>query len=231
MVEIIPAILPKNYEDLKDKISLVRGFTPYVQIDICDGIFVQNKTWPFTSGNDLDTHFRKILNEEEGLPFWEDIEFELDLMTIDAVENFDIYTKLGISRIVFHLLKNQKIEEFRDFLEGIDTYLKDNIEIGVALELNQDVPNIFPLINCVDFVQIMGIEKIGFQGQDFSKKCIEYIKILKERFPDLIISIDGGVDLETASLLVHEGVDRLVIGSAIFNKEDVLGTIEEFRNL
>ena len=37
MIEIIPAILPKNYEDLKDKIALVRGVVPLVQIDICDG--------------------------------------------------------------------------------------------------------------------------------------------------------------------------------------------------
>ena len=96
MADIIPAILPKNYEDLKNKIALVRGVVPIVQVDICDGIFVKTATWPFSSraksrneveflNNDLDEHFRRILNEEEGLPFWEDIDFELDLMVANAV--------------------------------------------------------------------------------------------------------------------------------------------------
>ena len=49
MTEIIPAILPKNYEDLKNKIALVRGIIPIVQIDICDGVFVETASWPFSS--------------------------------------------------------------------------------------------------------------------------------------------------------------------------------------
>lgn len=49
MTEIIPAILPKNYEDLKNKIALVRGIVPLAQIDICDGKFVPNFSWPFST--------------------------------------------------------------------------------------------------------------------------------------------------------------------------------------
>jgi hypothetical protein len=47
MLEIIPAIMPRNYEDLKNRVALVRGIVPLVQIDICDGIFVKNQTWPY----------------------------------------------------------------------------------------------------------------------------------------------------------------------------------------
>ena len=49
-MDIIPAILPKNYEDLKNKIALVRGIVPVAQIDICDGIFVKNISWTFEVG-------------------------------------------------------------------------------------------------------------------------------------------------------------------------------------
>src|SRR4051812_21204554 len=103
MAEIVPAILEKNYEGLKNKISLVRGVVPIAQVDICDGVFAPNITWPFLSAgegvgeeflqNDFDEHFRRILNEDEGMPFWEDIDFELDLMVVNAVENFDTYLK------------------------------------------------------------------------------------------------------------------------------------------
>lgn len=230
MIEIIPAILPKNYEDLKNKIALVRELVPIVQIDICDGIFVKNRTWPFAE-DDYDQRFKRILNEQEGIPFWEDIDFELDLMVSDAVSNFDIYTKLGPRRIIFHIEAVGDLEEFKNFLEGIDTYTRDILELGVAINPTTDVGKIFPLVNSVDFVQVMGIEHIGVQGEEFSDKCLEHIKKLKEKFPDLIISVDGGVNGETAPKIIKAGASRLAIGSAIFNTDDIRGTIEDLKNL
>ena len=233
-VEIIPAILPKNYEDMKNKIALVRGLVPLVQIDICDGSFVKNTTWPFSTGGNEDYNLQKILREEEGMPFWEDIDFELDLMVSDAVENFDIYTKLGPKRLIFHIEAQEiegNLEDFKDFLEGIDVYIRDSIEIGVAINTTTDISKIFPIVNSVDFVQCMGIGQIGFQGQDFDERVLEQIKKLKEKFADLIISVDGGVTLNTAPALVSAGASRLVAGSAIFNTDDIIERIEEFRNL
>ncbi|MFA5936269.1 MAG: hypothetical protein WC822_00105 [Candidatus Paceibacterota bacterium] len=234
MIEIIPAILPKNYEDLKNKIALVRGIVPIVQIDICDGIFVPSNTWPFDSAQGkpfLDEHFNAILNESEGLPFWEDIDFELDLMVSDVVENFDIYTKLGAKRIIFHVGAVGDLKEFKNFLEGIDIYIREMMEIGISINIDTPLEKVFPLIANVDFVQCMGIDKVGFQGQEFDEKVIENIKILREKFPDIVISIDGGVNFETAPLLINAGVSRLIIGSSIFNTEDIIETIEEFKNL
>ncbi len=229
MIEIIPAVLPKNYEDLKNKISLVRGVVPVVQIDICDGIFVPSKTWPFETT--LDEHFHKILNEEEGIPFWEDIDFELDLMVSDAVENFDVYAKLGAKRMVFHIEAVGDLKEFKDFIEAIDVYVRETVEIGIAINIETPVKQIFPLVNDVDFVQCMGVDKIGFQGQEFDIKVIENIKKLKDEFPDLIISVDGGVNLRTATLLKEAGASRLIVGSAIFNTEDIIGAVEDFKNI
>jgi ribulose-phosphate 3-epimerase len=238
MTEIIPAVLPKNYEDMKNKISLARGLAPLLQVDICDGIFVKNLTWPFHAPSEegvatggLDQHFQNILNEQEGIPFWEDIDFELDLMVSDAVQNFDIYTKLGAKRIVFHIEAVGNVEEFKEFLEGIDNYIRDSIEIGVAINPDTPIEQIFPIVNNIDFVQCMAIARIGYQGEPFDERCISNIKVLKEKFPDLIISVDGGVNLETGARLVDAGAERLVAGSAIFNSGDIIDTIEQFKNL
>lgn len=230
MIEIIPAILPKNYEEMKNKIALVRGVVPLVQIDICDGIFVKNKTWPFSNGGANDYNFQNILNEKEGMPFWQDIDFELDLMVSDAVENFDIYTKLGPKRVIFHIEAVGEIEEFKNFVEGIDVYVRDSIEIGIAINSTTPVEKIFGIINSIDFVQCMGIEHIGYQAQDFDERVLEQIKALKEKFSDLIISVDGGVTLATAPALRSAGATRLVAGSAIFNSSDIIDSIEELSN-
>ncbi|MEJ0002048.1 MAG: hypothetical protein WDN09_02620 [bacterium] len=230
MTEITPAILPKDYDDLKNSISLVRGTVPLVQIDICDGIFVKNTTWPFNGGS-FDPHFTAILNEQEGMPFWEDMDFELDLMVSDAIANFDVYTKLSPKQIVFHAEAVGDLSDFKDFLEGIDPYVRDSIKIGVAFNTTTPIEDVAPLVPFVDYVQVMGIEQVGWQGQDFDERSIDQIKALKEKFPDLLISVDGSVNMETAPELVAAGAERLVVGSAIFNSGDIIGTIEELASL
>ena len=239
MIEIIPAVLPKNYEDLKNKIAMVRGIVPVVQVDICDGVFTKSMTWPFEAPDKdkgiasaaLDRHFEGILNEEEGMPFWEDVDFELDLMVHDAVENFDIYTKLGPKRIFFHLEAVGDLTEFKEFLQGIDVYTRDMIEIGVALNPSTPLEDLYPLVNDVDCVQFMGSDEIGYQGIELDERVPERIKELREKYPDLPISVDIGVNRATAPKLAEAGVTKLVAGSAIFNSGDIIGTIEDFRNL
>ena len=230
-MEVIPAILAKDYEEMKNKIALVRGVVPLVQIDICDGVFVPSKTWPFATGGANDIYLQQILNEQIGMPFWEEIDFELDLLVADAVENFDIYTKLGPKKIIFHLEAMKDKMDFKNFLEGLDTYVRDSIQIGISTNPNTKVEEIFPFVNIVDFVQLMGIDTIGFQNQEFDPKVLENIKTLKKKYPDLKVSVDGGVNKNTAPMLADAGADAIVSGSAIFNSGDIIGTIEEFKNL
>jgi len=235
MPEIIPAILPQSYEDLKNKIAIVRGFVPMVQIDLCDEDFAPSATWPFSEDGINEYHFKKILNEEEGLPFWEDIEFELDLLVSDAVENFDIYNKLGAKRLIFHIeavvKEDKSVEDFKNFLEGIDPYIRDLMDIGVALNPSTPLENIYPIISSVDFVQFMGNNEIGFHGKELDEKVFEKIKNLKEKYPDVKVAVDIGVNEDTAPALLSAGADKLIIGSAIYKATDIIGKIEEFRNL
>lgn len=231
MLEILPAILPKNYEEMKNQISLMRGVVPLVQIDLCDGIFVPSKTWPFTTGGGNDEHFRMIINEEEGMPFWEDMDFELDLMVADAVSNFDIYMKLGPKRIIFHLEAVGGLVEFKNFLEGMDVYVRDIVEIGVAI--NPSTPNgqISPIINLIDFVQVMGSDKIGYQGVTLDEKVYEKIRDLRKKYPDLAIGVDIGVNEETAPKLALAGATKLAAGSMVFKSQDIREAINYLENL
>ena len=234
MIDIIPAILEKNYEGMKNKISLVRGIVPSVQVDFCDGSFVPSKTWPFDSAHGepfSDEHFARIVNEQEGMPFWEDIEFEFDMMVTDAVSNFDIYTKLGPKRMIFHIGAVGDLNEFKDFLEGMDVYIRDAIEIGLAVKPSTPNDQIFPLVNYVDFIQCMGNDKIGQQGVELDSKVYEKIRSIREKYIDLPIAVDIGVNEETAPLLVEAGVTKLVAGSMIFRSDDIRETINYLENL
>jgi ribulose-phosphate 3-epimerase len=152
-------------------------------------------------------------------------------MVSDAVENFDIYMKLGPKYVVFHAEAVGDLDDFRDFLEAVDPFIRENLKIGVAINTTTPPSDIARLIPFIDYVQVMGIEQVGWQGQDFDERCLDQIRALKAEFPDLTISVDGAVSMETAPELVEAGAERLVVGSMIFNSSDIIGTIEELASL
>ena len=231
MAEIVPAILEKNYSEIKNKLTFLRGRVNCVQLDFCDGNFVHNQTWPFATGGFNDYDFNKILNEEEGLPFWDEFDFEFDLMAENVVENFDIYMKLGPKRIIFHLGAQRSVKDFEHFLDGLDMYTRDNVEIGLAFKPNDDLNIVSRLAEKVDFLQCMGIDKIGFQDQKFDEKVIENVKFLKNNLPGIVISVDGGINLENIEMLLDAGADRLGVGSGIWKSPDPIGALQTFQSL
>ena len=229
MTEVIPAILVDDFIELKEKLSQVVGLAKTVQIDICDGKFVKSTSWPIGSKN-IDS-VESILNEEDGLPFWDSVDFEFDLMVRNAHTQFDFFIKLGAKRIIFHLEAEGDLDRFNEFLEAIDMYTRENVDIGVAINTNTDINNLKNIIQNIDFVQCMGIEKIGYQGEPFDVRVLNQIKTLREIYPELIISVDGSVNETTAPKLVEAGANRLVVGSAFMNSYDVRATIKELENL
>lgn len=231
MADITPAILEKEFKEIKNKLSVLREQVRCVHLDIQDGIFVKETTWPFASGGFEDYDFRRIQNEEEGMPYWQEFDFELDLMVMDVVENFDIYMKLGPKRMIFHLSAQRDLEEFEHFLEGMDMYIRDNVEIGLAFKPSDDLAVVTRLSQYVDFLHCMGSDKIGFQGEPFSSKALDNIKLLKEKLPGIVISVDIGVNLDNAEKILEAGAERLTVGSAIWKSGDPIGALESFQNL
>jgi ribulose-phosphate 3-epimerase len=228
MIEVIPAVLVKNFEELKEKLALYKNVSRLVQIDVCDGQFVETISWPMNR-NDAES-LSLILDEEEGMPYWTDLDFEFDLMVKDAHKQFDIFIQLGAKRIVFHLEAEEE-DSFKDFLESIDPYTKDNVEIGLAINTTTDINKLDKFINYIDFVQCMGIENIGFQGEPFDERALEQISSIHKKYPEIPISVDGSVNEQTAQRLIDSGATRLVMGSALLRTYDIKGTIYDFENL
>lgn len=231
MREITPAILEKDFNEIKNKLNILRGRVKCVHLDIQDGVFSPAATWPYASGGFEDYEFQKIMREEEGLPFWQEFDYELDLMVMNAVEEFDTYMRLGPKRIIFHLSAQKNIEEFENFLEGLDMYTRENAELGLAFKPNDDLDTVVRLAGKVDFLHAMGSDKVGYQGEPFHEKALENIKFLKEKLSGSVISVDIGVNLENAEEILNAGADRLTIGSAIWKSVDPIGTLENFQSM
>lgn len=234
MSEIIPAIIPKSFSDLNEKLSLVKGFAPLVQIDVLDGKFTSQRSWPYIFSPDPD--FVKIIREEEGFPFSDNFEFEIDLMVADPESHFQEWISAGARRLIPHIESFENsdsaactVKRFKEQFTSVDSILA--LEIGMAINIETPNESLDPLILDVDFVQCMGIQDIGSQGQPFNDRVLEKVKELHSKYPDLTISIDGGVNADSIPLLVEAGAKRFVVGSAIFGSDDIPATIEELKNL
>ena len=208
-MQIIPAILPKVQSELNQKTKAVLGAVSHVQVDVCDGKFVPSKT-----------AFRE-------LPFLDEIEYELDLM-IDQPENvIESYIDLQPARIVIHL---ESVQDFTKLFLALEQ-VKGIIEIGLSISNETDNSLLEKYIEDCDFVQLMGIAKIGFQGQPFDDRVLDKIKYFHAEYPNLPISVDGAVGLGTAKQLADVGVTRFVCGSSVYGEGDARGNIEKLESL
>ncbi len=234
MIEIIPAIMPTDTGDLEAKLAQVAGYAPVVQIDIMDGKFVKNVSWPYT---EHESYFQNILNEGAGMPYWDQFDFEMDLMILHPEKVVEDWIAAGARRIVVHqeslsgVELDKLLENFRKRFPKSEKPDVFDVEIGLAQNIETSTESLFPYLDRVDFVQFMGIAEIGVQGNPFDERVLDKITALRAHSPSAIISVDGAVSLETAPLLIEAGVSRLVVGSAIFKSADAHETIKEFKLL
>ncbi len=234
MTEIIPAIIPKSFEDLENKLSLMSGVVSMVQIDILDGKFTSDGSWPYLRTPDPD--FVKIIKEEEGFPFWEDLDFEVDLMVLNPEASIQEWISAGAKRVIVHYESFPSKEKALTFARSFSEQFGKNgpfvaTELGFALNIDTDIGVLEEIVEYIDFIQCMGIAVIGRQGEPFDERVLQKISGIRSKYPDVIISIDGGVNLDSAQGLIEAGASRLVAGSAIFGSDDIVGTIEELENL
>ena len=235
MIEIIPAVLPVDFEEVREKAGLVAGRVPLMQLDVCDGRFVPSRSWPYT-GTDPhhDRFFKKIIEQNEGLPHWQKLNYEIDAMVAEPTRAFvDDWIIAGAARIILHL-ESTSPHSLKEIIQHILGRLDSSafLEIGLALGLETPLDAVSEYLEDIDVVQFMGIECVGYQGQEFAgERVLERVRTFHAAHPEIPISVDGGVNPEHARVLVEAGASRLIVGSAIFGNPVTDRVSAEFSSL
>jgi ribulose-phosphate 3-epimerase len=228
MAEIIPAIIPTSLKDLTEKVSLMVGHVPLIHIDVTDGSMTGNSNWPYREGV---SDWVGIVSEAAGLPHWEDMNFEAHLMTKDPETKVEEWIRAGVERIIVHFEAFASSAEAKAFLDklrgqfGEEEHLK--IDVGLALGFGTPAADAASLFPECDFVHLMSERTLGEQGHAFEEGIFDKIKEVKLADPNKIIAVDGGISADNAARLVEAGVERLVVGSAIFSAPDPLMALED----
>lgn len=212
MVKVSPSILSCDFANMKEDIKTISSFVEYLHIDVMDGVFVNNISIGIPVVKALRPHF--------------DIVFDTHLMIVKPERYIKEFANAGSDIITFHY------EATEDSMSVIDLIHSYNVKAGISIKPKTDVEVLIPYLDKVELILIMSVEP-GFGGQKFDSSALEKIAWLKKQKEEhgytYEIEVDGGINGETGKLCKDMGVDVLVSGSYIFNKEDRKTAIDSLR--
>jgi ribulose-phosphate 3-epimerase len=229
---VVPAVIPTSYHDLLEKLTFFDQIPSHrVQIDMVDGVFAFPPSWPYTAGTDL--HDRVATGTL--LPRLDRVKYEADLLCKDPESIATDLLNLGIARLTVHAECTDDIvgliARMRRLVGAEADFVAALVSIGLSINIDTDIAVLVGLAGQVEYVQFMGIDVMGKQGQPFNPKVIEKVKAFHAKCPGMIIQVDGGVSLENAKELVQAGASRLIIGSAILHATNLASTVTALEDL
>lgn len=205
---IAPSILSADFARLAEEIREVEKFgCDSIHVDVMDGHFVPN----LTIGAPVVKSIRKIT----------ELPLDVHLMIDDPVRYIDDFVKAGSDYITIH------VEAEKDIAGTLQKIRDAGVKSGISLRPGTPVSELKPYLELLDLILVMTVEP-GFGGQSFMPDMIDKVRELRPVFNGLI-SVDGGINPETAPVALEAGADILVAGSAVFSAKDRSKAIQQLR--
>ncbi len=204
--EIIPGVFEETEDAVREKVASVTDMTTWLHIDVADGGLVP----------------RRAFAVAETIPTFQDLSVEAHLMVNDPAKYLAAAGAAGYQRLIGHV----EAPGFAEFASAAG----QGLEIVGALDLGTGPDALTPYASKLDGVLVMGV-KAGKSGQAFDPSIISIVSQLNETYPELPISVDGGVSDRTAAAIVAAGAARLVSTSYLFTADDLLTAMDRLRDL
>lgn len=228
MIEIVPTnTCPPTLTELERRSHLFSGFAKSVQLDIGDGEFVPDTSWPYAKGQ-WDELERMAMSLQK-LPYSDILHYETHLMVEEPTLIGELLARLGCARVIAHIETLADVAAARYVFSAWKTMGAS--EIGLTALIDTPLLALKPLIAECSVVQLMSIGTLGRQGAAFEPRVVPRIKELRAAYPHITIAVDGGVSADNIVELVRAGATRFGVGSAISKAEDPKAAYEKLFSL
>ena len=211
MTLIAPSLLSADFSKLGAEIQEVdNAGAVLIHWDVMDGIFVPNLTFgPCVIGAN---------RKSTKLPC------DVHLMVEKPDKLIDKTAEAGADIITVHMEAASRVADCVSHIHALGK------KAGVSLKPHTHISEIIPFIPEIDLVLVMSVEP-GKGGQLFQAQALEKIVALNELIgrKKVQISVDGGINPETAEACRFAGADILVAGSAIFKAKNYAKAIQSLK--
>lgn len=206
----MPSLLAADMGRLAEACQVVHGAgADGIHLDIMDGHFVPN----LSMGPDF------VWMSAQAAPA---LYRHVHLMCTHPQELADSFIDAGAQTLLFH------VEARVDPLELISHIRSRGVIPGLVLNPETPAKALQPWITEIDEVLLMTVHP-GFGGQAFMKEVLPKIAEIHAAAPQLHISIDGGITIDTAALCAGQGASILIAGTSLFRSDDIARDISAMR--
>jgi ribulose-phosphate 3-epimerase len=211
LIKIAPSILSADFTCLGEQVQAVEAAgVDRVQIDVMDGRFVPNITF----GTQAVASLRPLTR----------LTLETHLMVEPPEDFIEPFAEAGADTIIVHQEATPHLHRIIQHIHALGK------KAGVAINPSTPASLLSEVMGNLELVLVMTVNP-GFGGQEFIMETLPKIREVRRQIEEKSlkceVEVDGGINLQTAPLVVEAGADVLVAGSSVYGcKGGVVSAIQ-----